>query len=109
MPDIRPDGDDAAERRECDLAGGIFFALIALVVLYETFVILEPFLAPIILGAVLVTVTFSTYQRVRERMHGHANRAAAVMLFLITFVILLPALMITILVVHDANVLLNHL
>src|SRR5947209_17482489 len=109
MPARAPYADAAAERREWSRAAVTFFALIALVVLYETFVILEPFLAPIILGAVLVTVTFSTYQRVRERLHGHANRAAAVMLFLITFVILLPALMITILVVHDANVLLNHL
>jgi predicted PurR-regulated permease PerM len=109
MPDIMPDADQTRERQEWHLAGVIFFALIALVVLYETYVILEPFLAPIILGAVLVTVTFSIYQRVRERMHGHHNRAAAVMLFLITFVILLPALLITILLVQEANVLVKHL
>jgi predicted PurR-regulated permease PerM len=109
MPEITPDVDEARERQEWHLAGVIFFALIALIVLYETFVILEPFLAPIILGAVLVTVTFSVYQRVRARMHGHANRAAAVMLFLITFVILLPALLITILLVQEANVLVKHL
>jgi predicted PurR-regulated permease PerM len=109
MPEITPDVDEARERQEWHLAGVIFFALIALIVLYETFVILEPFLAPIILGAVLVTVTFTVYQRVRGRMHGHANRAAAVMLFLITFVILLPALMITILLVQEANVLVKHL
>jgi predicted PurR-regulated permease PerM len=109
MPEITPDVDEARERQEWHLAGVIFFALIALIVLYETFVILEPFLAPIILGAVLVTVTFSVYQRVRSRMHGHANRAAAVMLFLITFVILLPALLITILLVQEANVLVKHL
>jgi predicted PurR-regulated permease PerM len=109
MPEITPDADEANARQEWHLAGVIFFALIALLILYETFVILEPFLAPIILGAVLVTVTFSVYQRVRERMHGHANRAAAVMLFLLTFVILLPALLITILLVQEANVLVKHL
>jgi predicted PurR-regulated permease PerM len=109
MPEITPDVDEARERQEWHLAGVVFFALIALIVLYETLVILEPFLAPIILGAVLVTVTFSVYQRVRGRMHGHANRAAAVMLFLITFVILLPALLITILLVQEANVLVKHL
>jgi predicted PurR-regulated permease PerM len=109
MPEITPDVDEARERQEWHLAGVIFFALIALIVLYETFVILEPFLAPIILGAVLVTVTFTVYQRVRSRMHGHSNRAAAVMLFLITFVILLPALLITILLVQEANVLVKHL
>jgi predicted PurR-regulated permease PerM len=109
MPKITPDADEARQRHEWRLAGIIFFALIALVVLYATFIILEPFLAPIMLGAVLVTVTFSVFQRVRKRMHGHANRAAAVMLFLITFVILLPALLITILLVQEANVLVKHL
>lgn len=109
MPEIAPDADEARQRKEWHLAGVVFFALIALFVLYETFVIIEPFLAPIILGAVLVTVTFSIYQRVRDRMHGHANRAAAVMLFLITFVILLPALLITVLLVQEANVLVKHL
>src|SRR5207237_659579 len=72
-------------------------------------IILEPFLAPIILGAVLVTVTFPVFRRVRERMHGHANRAATVMLFLITFVILLPSLLIIVLLVQEANVLVKHL
>ncbi|MBV8544713.1 MAG: AI-2E family transporter [Acidobacteria bacterium] len=109
MPDITPDADEARQQHEWHLAGIIFFALIALVVLYATFIILDPFLAPIMLGAVLVTVTFSVFQRVRARMHGRANRAAAVMLFLITFIILLPALLITILLVQEANVLVKHL
>src|SRR5947209_13480402 len=109
MPELTPDADEAQERREWHLAGIIFFAVIALIVLYETYVILEPFLAPIVLGAVLVTVTFSIFRRVRERMHGHSSRAATVMLFLITFVILLPALLITILLVQEANVLVKHL
>jgi len=109
MPEITPDAEEARQRHEWHLTGIIFFALIALVILYATFIILEPFLAPIMLGAVLVTVTFSVFQRVRARMHGHANRAAAVMLFLITFVILLPALLITLLLVQEANVLVKHL
>lgn len=109
MPDITPDADEANERHEWHLAGVIFFALIALIILYETFVILRPFLAPIILGAVLVTVTFPIYRRIRERMHGHANRAASVMLVLITFVILLPAILIIVLLVQEANVVVKHL
>src|SRR6476619_2728463 len=109
MPDITPDADEAKERHEWHLAGVVFFALIALIILYETFVIIEPFLAPLILGAVLVTVTFPIYRRIRDRMHGHANRAASVMLVLITFVILLPALLITVLLVQEANVLVKHL
>jgi len=109
MSIITPDADTERERHEWRLTGIIFFALIALVVLYETFVILEPFLAPIMLGAVLVVVTFPVFRRVRERMHGHANRAATVMLFLITFVILLPSVLIIILLVQEANVVVKHL
>ena len=74
MPEITPGVDEAKARKEWHLAGVIFFALIALIVFYETFIILEPFFAPIILGAVLVTVTFPIFRRVRQRMHGHDNR-----------------------------------
>src|SRR5665811_289280 len=97
------------KQQEWRLAGVIFFAILALGILDATFVILEPFLAPIMLGAVLVTVTFPVYRRVRERMNGGANRAAAVMLFLITFIVLLPAFLIVVLLVQEANVVVKHL
>ncbi len=109
MPEITPEPDASVERQDWRLAGIIFFALIALVVLYATFVILEPFLAPIMLGAVLVTVTFPLYRRIRDRLHGGANRAAAIMLFLITFVILIPSFLIVLLLVEEANVVIKHL
>lgn len=109
MSVILPDADSSKERHEWRLAGIIFFALIALAVLYAAFVILEPFLAPIMLGAVLVTVTFPLFRRIRDRLHGGANKAAAVMLFLITFVILLPAFLIIVLLVQEANVVAKHL
>src|SRR5258706_2841032 len=104
-----PDPDASKQRKEWKLAGIVFFALIAIAVLYATYFILEPFLAPIMLGAVLVTVTFPIFRRVRERMHGGANKAAAVMLFLITFTILLPAFLIIVLLVQEANVVVKHL
>jgi predicted PurR-regulated permease PerM len=104
-----PEPETDQQREGWRLAGIVFFALIALVILYATFFILKPFFAPIILGAVLVTVTFPIYRRVRARMHGRANGAAAVMLFLITFTILLPAFLITVLLVQEANVLVKHL
>lgn len=109
MSELTPATDTTKQRQEWHLAGIIFFALLALGILYATFVILEPFLAPIMLGAVLVTVTFPIYRRVRERLHGGANRAAAVMLFLITFVVLLPAFLIIVLLVQEANVVVKHL
>jgi predicted PurR-regulated permease PerM len=112
MPQITLDPDatvEDEERHEWRLAGIVFFALIALGILYAAFVILRPFLAPIMLGAVLVTVTFPIYRRVRERMHGRENGAAAVMLVLITFTILLPAFLVIILLVQEAEVVVKHL
>ncbi|MDP9361549.1 MAG: AI-2E family transporter, partial [Acidobacteriota bacterium] len=109
MSELTPVTNTNKQRQEWRLAGIVFFALLALGVFYATFVILEPFLAPIMLGAVLVTVTFPVYRRVRERMNGGANRAAAVMLFLITFIVLLPAFLIIVLLVHEANVVVKHL
>ncbi|MEA2162225.1 MAG: hypothetical protein QOK37_352 [Thermoanaerobaculia bacterium] len=108
MSEQFPVPDTNKERREWHLAGVIFFALLALGILYAAFVILEPFLAPIMLGAVLATVTFPLYRRIRDALHG-ANRAASVMLILITFTVLLPAFLIIMLLVQEANVVVKHL
>ncbi|MEA2238877.1 MAG: hypothetical protein QOC81_3601 [Thermoanaerobaculia bacterium] len=108
MSDLTPVIDNPRQRQEWHLAGIIFFALLALGILYAAFFILEPFLAPIMFGAVLATVTFPIYRRLRDRMHG-ANRAAAVMLVLVTFTVLLPAFLIIILLVQEANVVVKHL
>jgi predicted PurR-regulated permease PerM len=109
MSAILSDPGAPKQRQEWRLAGIVFFALIALTVIYATYVILEPFLAPIMLGAVLVVVTFPIFKRVRARMHGSADRAAAAMLFLITFTILIPAFLIIVLLVQEANVVVKHL
>jgi predicted PurR-regulated permease PerM len=109
MSQITLDPDASKQRQEWRLAGIIFFALIAIAVLYAAYVILEPFLAPIMLGAILATVTFPIFRRIRARMHDGANKAAAVMLFLITFTILLPAFLIIVLLVQEANVVVKHL
>ncbi|HVT02656.1 MAG TPA: AI-2E family transporter [Thermoanaerobaculia bacterium] len=98
-------GQQEQESREWRLAGTIFFAFVAFVLLYSTYVIIVPFLTPILLGAVLVTVTFPIYRRVRNRMHGRGARAALVMLVLLTFVVVLPAMLIILLLVQQANVL----
>jgi predicted PurR-regulated permease PerM len=109
MSESTPDPGASKQRQEWRLAGIIFFALIAIAVLYAAYVILEPFLAPIMLGAILATVTFPIFRRIRARMHDGANKAAAVMLFLITFTILLPAFLIIVLLVQEANVVVKHL
>ena len=61
--------DNAGERRrEWRLAGVIFFSLIAAVVLWTAARIVWPFLSAILIGAILVTLTFPTYVRVRTKL-----------------------------------------
>ena len=95
--------DPAERRREWRLAGIICFALITLVVLWATWLIIRPFLDAIILGAVLVTITFPTYRRVRTKLHGRENLAAFVMVIGILLLILLPAVILGMLLVQQAN------
>jgi predicted PurR-regulated permease PerM len=109
MSEITLDPGAPKQRQEWRLAGIVFFALIAIAVLYSTYVILEPFLGPIMLGAVLVTVTYPIFRRIRDRLRGSANKAAVAMLVLITFTILLPSFLIIVLLVQEANVVVKHL
>src|SRR5258705_370529 len=95
-------------RREWRLPGIIFFSVLALGILYATFMILWPFLTAITVGAILVTLTFHTYKRLRDRVGGRAGRAAITMLFGITFVLILPAVILTLLLVQQANGLIQH-
>src|SRR5450631_1108207 len=79
-----------AERREWRVTGIVFFALLALLLLYAAFVILRPFITAILLGAILVTLTFGVYVRVRDRLKGRSALAAVVMLVAVTLLIVLP-------------------
>ena len=75
------------------LAGIIFFGLLALLLLYAAFKILWPFMTAILLGAILVILTFNLFRRVRiDDRRAARHRAAIVMLLGITFVIVIPAL-----------------
>src|SRR5450432_2088861 len=69
-----------SEHREWRVTGIIFFGLLALMLLYAAFVILRPFITAILLGAILVTLTFRVYVRVRDRLKGRSALAAVVML-----------------------------
>ena len=93
----------SSERREWRVAGIIFFALLALVLLYLTFVILRPFITAILLGAILVTLTYRLYERLRDRWKGRAALAALTMLVGVTLLIVLPFTIIGILLVQQAN------
>lgn len=91
------------ERREWRLAGIIFFGLLAIGLLYTAFVIVRPFITAILLGAIVVTLTFPTFRRVRDRMNGKPARAAAAMLGALTLLVVIPFAFIGILLVQQAN------
>ncbi|HUR82933.1 MAG TPA: AI-2E family transporter [Thermoanaerobaculia bacterium] len=102
--------DLAIERKpQWRLTGVICFGLLALLLLYAAFRIIWPFMTAILLGAIIVTLTFGVFKRVRARMKDSSNRAAVVMLLGITFVIVIPALILVILLVQQANVVVEKL
>ena len=108
MSDVETTADRPA-RREWRLAGIIFFGLLAVALLYSAFVILWPFITAILLGAILVTLTFPTYRRLRDRMNGKSSRAAIVMLVAITLLVVVPLTIIGILLVQQANTVFQRL
>jgi predicted PurR-regulated permease PerM len=103
------DRDGAPRRREWRLTGIIFFGLIALLVLWAAFRIIWPFLTPILLAAILVTLTFHLFERLRVRFHNRSAPAAIVMLLGITFLLVIPFFLIVMLLVQQANTLIQHL
>jgi predicted PurR-regulated permease PerM len=97
------------QKREWRLAGVIFFGLFALVLLYAAFMILWPFMTAILLGAILVILTFGIFKRLRLRLKDNSNRAALLMLLGITFIIVIPALILSMLLVQQANTVVEKL
>jgi predicted PurR-regulated permease PerM len=94
---------------EWRLTGVIFFGVVALVLLYAAFKIIWPFMTAILLGAILVILTFGTFKRARAKMGGKSNRAAIAMLLGTTFIIVIPALILAILLVQQANTVVEKL
>lgn len=102
MSDVSP-APARPEPREWRLTGIIFFGVLALALLYASFVIIWPFITAILLGAIIVTLTYSVFRRIRERMRGKSSRAAIVMLVLLTLLGVLPFTIIGILLVQQAS------
>jgi predicted PurR-regulated permease PerM len=96
-------------RPKWKLAGVIFFSVLALLLLYAAFKIIWPFLTAILIGAILVILTWGVYERVRQRMKGSDAKAAVVMLLGITFTIVIPAVVLGILLTQQANVVIENL
>lgn len=94
---------------EWRLAGVIFFGLMALALLYAAFKVIQPFLTAILIGAILVILTFNLFRRVRISANGSSVKAASVMLIAITFLIVIPAIVLSSLLVQQANVVVEKL
>ena len=110
LPEQTAADETALERKpQWRLAGVIFFGLFSLLLLYAAFRIIWPFMTAILLGAILVTLTFGIFRRIRARLSGSSNKAAVVMLLGITFIIVIPALILAILLVQQANVVVERL
>jgi predicted PurR-regulated permease PerM len=97
------------QRPQWRLAGVICFALLALLLVYAAFKILWPFMTAILLGMILVILTFNLFRRVRVTTKGSSARAAVVMLLGTTFVIVIPAVILGILLTQQANVVVEKL
>ena len=101
--------DELEQRREWRVTGVVFFGVLTIAILWATMRILWPFLSAIIIGAILVTLTFPLYKRVRARLRGRDTWAAITMLAGITFVLIVPAAILGVLLVYQAKGLIPHL
>jgi len=89
------------------LAGIVVFALIALGLLWAALKILWPFVDAIVIAAIIVTLTFGTFRRLCRRFRP--TLAATVMLFAITFLLIIPIFVLVVLLVQQASTLVQHL
>lgn len=101
---VRPE-----RRTQWRLTGIVFFSILAIAILWATWMIIRPFLSAIILGAILVTITFPVYARLRRRLKGRSGLAATLMLIGVTVVIIIPAIVVGFLLVDQANALIAHM
>ena len=104
-----PEGTGLEQKPQWRLAGVIFFGIFALLLLYAAFKIIWPFMTAILIGAILVTLTFPTFRQVRVRSNGKSARAAIVMLLGTTVIIVIPALVLGVMLVQQANVVVEKL
>ncbi len=107
--DAAPVDPRAGGRPTWRLTGIIFFGVLALGVLYAAFLIIWPFLTAIILGAIIVTLSFETFRKVRARLGGKSPRAAVVMLIAIILILILPFTIVGILLVQQAQTVIERM
>lgn len=80
-----------------------FFALLAAIVLWGLWKVLESFVTPILLAAVIVVLTRSLYERLRRRLNGRDRMAAILMILAVTVVIILPTAVLLVMLIDQAT------
>ena len=83
--------------------------MLAVAVLWGAALIIKPFLTAILLSVILVTLTYPTFRRVRTHTKGNSNSAAVVMLIAITLILVIPAVILSMLLVQQANTVVENL
>jgi len=102
-------GEKREVQREWRLAGVVAFAALALLVFAAALRIVWPFLSAIVIGGVLVVLTWPLYEDLCARLRGRTALAATVMLLGITLLLVLPAIVLVALLVAQANQLVQTL
>ncbi len=81
----------------------IFFFLVFFAAGVVAFFVMEPFLTAVLVAAVLATIFFPQYQLFLRLLGGHRGWSAAGVLLLVAFLVILPVVVMTLLVVGEAT------
>ncbi|QQS21179.1 MAG: AI-2E family transporter [Candidatus Moraniibacteriota bacterium] len=81
----------------------IFFFSLFFAIGVVVFFVLKPFLTPVLVAAVLATLFFPQYRFLVRLLRGSSGWAAAGILFLVAFLVIIPLLFILVLVVGEAT------
>ncbi len=80
----------------------VVYGLLSLLVVYAAYLVIHPFLTPLLLALVVVTLSYGLYERTAARLGGRRNLAASAMLLLITLVLAIPASLLILMLVEQA-------
>ena len=109
IEDIGTTQPSIEQKPQWRLTGIVFFGLLALILLYAAFKIIWPFMTAILFGLIMVILTFGLFRKVRSHLKGSSVRAAIVMLLGTTLVVIIPTLILAVLLVQQANVVVENL
>ncbi|HEU5162778.1 MAG TPA: AI-2E family transporter [Thermoanaerobaculia bacterium] len=87
----------------------VVYGLLTILVFYAAFLVLKPFLTPLLLALVVVTLTYGMFERLSVRLRGRRNLAASLMLLFITLVLAVPTTILIFMLVDQAGTLIQRL